>query len=765
VLPLLRLRSARAVRALTLALALAAPVPARASLMLAQPPYRPKDFALIKKDGLFHVFYIPTDATEKDFGHAVSADTYYWTQLPAVLTVRDDNWDNFHVWAPTIFLKDSVYYMVYTGVTQRPDVAATEQRTGLATSTDLNTWNRLDEPVFSTRQVPWAWQDTANANNGFRDPFVMPDPSVPGRWLMYTSTFPAADTLGMIVGVSTSTGDFTQWQDLTPLWITNEQYSYNALVESPHLFRHGDLWFLVFTTNAGQPISYCVGHDPTGDVSSWVYRGRLGNMLGIDTRSWFASEYLKDGDFEYFAFANYNRVEIYKMLWTGPDTFQLFEPGDYHIRSLFWDHGSVTKGQTATLGIVATGWNGREVELRAAEKMADGSEQTVVTDNVGIPSSLPLTADTTYFAWTAQIMHNSGDTTTTQTLILRDVDSTAIAPPITVLPPPPPFELKSIAWSAPGVTTGTPVTLEVAAAGANGQTVSLEAVERLSGGGEAPLDLAALGLPSTLTLTLDTTRVTWVARIRRPSGDTTSTLALVVRAPAEAVESPPLTISVPTGPPPFTVTALSWSAAALVAGTHVTLAVAATEWTGHQATLEAVEKLSGGGEASIPIADLGLPASVPLSGDTTHVDWVARIHHASGDTTGTLELIVRSAAYPVETPALQVSEPPPIDPLDQDGTIQDRPLKIRMVRSVFGDRPTFLVEMPRAGAVRLDLFDLQGRRIRRLVDRDLPAGASVIPWDGRNGDGRAMSRGLYFARLTTPTASRTVKLVLSRPAP
>ncbi len=756
-----------------MALALAAPVPARASLMLAQPPYRPKDFTLIKKDGLFHIFYIrhdinlPTTETEKDFGHATSPDTYYWTQLPPVLAVRNDNWDNFHVWAPTIFLKDGVYYMVYTGVTERPGLAAAEQRTGLATSTDLMTWNRLDEPVFSVRQVPWAWQDTANASNGFRDPFVMPDPSVPGRWLMYTTTFPAADTLGMIVGVATSTGDFTQWQDLKPLWITNERYSYNALVESPHLFRHGDLWFLVFTTNAGQPLSYCITHDPTGDVPGWIYRGRLGNMLGIDTRSWFASEYLKDGANEYFGFANYNRVEIYKMLWTGAETFQLFEPGAYHVRSLFWDRDTVVKGQTATLGMVTTGWNGRNIDLRGAERHADGSQESLVFPNVGIPSSIPLTADTTYYAWTARIMHNGGDTTTVQTIIVRDVDSTAIAAPITVVPPPPPpppFQLTGITWSATTATTGAPVTLTLHATGASGQAVSLEVIERLSGGGEASLDSTALGLPGSLTLTTSTTAVGWVARIRRPSGDTTSALALVVKAPAHGVESPPLFISAPTSPPPFAVTALTWSAESLVAGAQVRLDVAATSGSGHSAALEAAEKLPGGGEAPIPIANLGLPASLPLSGDTTRVDWIARIRHASGDTTGTFDLVVRSAAYSVESPALRINPAPPVDPGDVGGTPVDRRLRIRMVRSVFGDRPTFLVEMPRAGTVRLDLFDLQGRRLRRLVDRDLPAGATVIPWDGRDGAGLAMSRGLYFARLTTPTASRTVKLVLARPA-
>ncbi len=251
---------------------LAVPGVPHAALMLANPPYRPKDFTMVKKDGVYHLFYIrhdttvPMSETEFDFGHAVSTDLFSWTQLPPVLHARDGAWDNHQVWAPSIVERDGVYYMFYTGVSDSAALPwAGWQRTGIATSTDLMTWNRLDAPIYSCLQVPWCWCDSTNRNTGFRDPFVMPDPNVPGRWLMYSVTFPSSDTLGMIVGVAASDGDFTQWTDLKPLWITQRAYSWNAIVESPHLFPHQGLWYLFFTTNAGQPISYAIGPDPTGD--------------------------------------------------------------------------------------------------------------------------------------------------------------------------------------------------------------------------------------------------------------------------------------------------------------------------------------------------------------------------------------------------------------------------------------------------------------------------------------------------------------------
>ena len=489
-------------------------------------------------------------------------------------------------------------------------------------------------------------------------------------------------------------------------------------------------------------------------------------MIGIDTRSWYASEYLKDGVNEYFAFANYNRVEMYKIYWTGPETFLLYEPGDFHIRSLSWDRGSVTQGQPATLTVVATGWNGRQVTLLAGEPQPGGGEQSVPPENLGLPSQLELTADTTRFVWTAQIHHDSGDTTSPMTIVIRDGDSTAQAPPIRVVPPPPPFQLHTIAWSAAGAQVGTPVTLELDATGASGQTVTLEAVERLPGGGETSLDITALGLPSSLSLATDTTRRTWSARIRRASNDTTTAMALVIRSTADGVESAPLVVSQPSGPPAFAITRLSWNQDSLYAHLPVTLCIVATNWSGESAALSAIEELPGGGQASLSMASLGLPDSIPLQADTTRLVWCGRIRHASGDTTGALDLVVRSAAFGVQSPVLRLLQPPPPPAPDQDpgGTPEDRRLRFRMTASsVFGARPTFLVDLPGPGAVRLDLFDLQGRRVRSLTDRELPKGATLIPWDGRDAGGQAVGRGLYFARLVTRSETRVVKLVVARP--
>ena len=863
---------------------LLAAVPAYSALMLAHPPYRPKDFTIVKKDGQYHVFYIrndvtkPTLQTERDFGHAVSADMYTWTQLPGVLTVRDTSWDNLHVWAPSIVELDGVYYMFYTGVTERVGAPGVEQRNGLATSTDLMSWNRLDQPIYSCRDVTWAWCDTLNNNNGFRDPFVMRNPAAPGQWLMYYSDYPATDTGGMLVGVASSSGDLTQWDDLMPLWFTNRQYSFSPIIESPHLFKHGNTWFLFLTTNAGQPISFYTTANPTGPDAGWTNRGRLGTMLGLDTRSWYASEYFADGLNDYFAFVNYNRVEIYKMYWTGPQTFWLFEPGDFHVRSLKWNAGSVEKGQNATLTVVATGWVNREVSLSAVEKLPGGGEAPFPIDNIGIPSQIPLTSDTTLFQWPARIFHAAGDTTGDETIVLRASDLTAEAGPITILEPPPPLVVQSLTWNADSIFKGQPVTLSIAALNWSGHTLALEGVEHLAGGGTVPLNLASLGLPAAvpltagatpvpwnariqhasgdttlaldlelrtadhtvvapllrilppppapppfsiqglgwsadsvqvgtqvqlkvvatswaghaaqlvpierltggaevsldadslglpgaLALTADTTCLVWTARIRRASGDASTALRLVVQNPQFGVETGVLKVSVasPPPPPPFKIDQLRWSSSVASYGESVTLCIIASNWNGHQATLQAAERLAGGADSALTIGDLGLPATVPLTADTTRLKWTSRIRRASGDTTGTQALIVRAnggvESQPLTNVLQQLADGGP-----EDGTPVDKlPRVRRLVRSVYGALPSFLIDMPGASHVRLDVYDLMGRRVRTVVDRDLPVGASVFAWDGRDASGAAVSRGLYFARFVTPSVARTIKVVLTRP--
>jgi hypothetical protein len=61
----------------------------------------------------------------------------------------------------------------------------------------------------------------------------------------------------------------------------------------------------------------------------------------------------------------------------------------------------------------------------------------------------------------------------------------------------------------------------------------------------------------------------------------------------------------------------------------------------------------------------------------------------------------------------------------------------------------------------VEVFDVQGRRVRTLVDGALERGIQRIAWDGRSGNGQRATAGVYFmkARAADFTASRKVVLL------
>jgi glucose/arabinose dehydrogenase len=75
---------------------------------------------------------------------------------------------------------------------------------------------------------------------------------------------------------------------------------------------------------------------------------------------------------------------------------------------------------------------------------------------------------------------------------------------------------------------------------------------------------------------------------------------------------------------------------------------------------------------------------------------------------------------------------------------------------------TLRFSMPAGGAVRLDVFDVTGRRVARVVDQTLPAGTHVMRWDGRDDAGEPVPAGVYLARLVTPVTTASARVVRIR---
>ena len=68
--------------------------------------------------------------------------------------------------------------------------------------------------------------------------------------------------------------------------------------------------------------------------------------------------------------------------------------------------------------------------------------------------------------------------------------------------------------------------------------------------------------------------------------------------------------------------------------------------------------------------------------------------------------------------------------------------------------------LPRAGEIRLAVFNLVGQQVAVLTEGTYAAGSYTLRWNGVDDGGRALAAGLYFYRLQTPWGVQTRKLLL-----
>ncbi|HEX9972671.1 MAG TPA: right-handed parallel beta-helix repeat-containing protein, partial [bacterium] len=68
-------------------------------------------------------------------------------------------------------------------------------------------------------------------------------------------------------------------------------------------------------------------------------------------------------------------------------------------------------------------------------------------------------------------------------------------------------------------------------------------------------------------------------------------------------------------------------------------------------------------------------------------------------------------------------------------------------------------EVPQPGNIKLSIFDMQGREVRTLVDRDSPAGSFDVTWDGRDNHAVNVASGVYLYRLVAQNFSLTKKMI------
>jgi hypothetical protein len=78
----------------------------------------------------------------------------------------------------------------------------------------------------------------------------------------------------------------------------------------------------------------------------------------------------------------------------------------------------------------------------------------------------------------------------------------------------------------------------------------------------------------------------------------------------------------------------------------------------------------------------------------------------------------------------------------------------------FARTTTIRFELPVAVPVKLEVFDLQGRRVQILAERRFEPGYHSVEWDRRDASGSLAPAGVYLYRLTAGSFVEQKKMVL-----
>ncbi|HOS65711.1 MAG TPA: FlgD immunoglobulin-like domain containing protein [Candidatus Latescibacteria bacterium] len=103
------------------------------------------------------------------------------------------------------------------------------------------------------------------------------------------------------------------------------------------------------------------------------------------------------------------------------------------------------------------------------------------------------------------------------------------------------------------------------------------------------------------------------------------------------------------------------------------------------------------------------------------------------------------------------------DPEDVSQEVTPRPATLLTVQpNPFNPSATITYRVETQGMTRVEVFAVTGQRIRELVKATTQPGTHTVVWDGTDGQGKAVSSGVYLVRFTSPSAVVSRRVTLAR---
>jgi hypothetical protein len=80
----------------------------------------------------------------------------------------------------------------------------------------------------------------------------------------------------------------------------------------------------------------------------------------------------------------------------------------------------------------------------------------------------------------------------------------------------------------------------------------------------------------------------------------------------------------------------------------------------------------------------------------------------------------------------------------------------------FNPSTTISYQLPAAGPVRLDIYNVRGQLVRTLIDAEQDAGYHSVIWNGKDNRGQSVASGVYFYRLSSLTQTLGKRMLLMK---
>jgi hypothetical protein len=151
------------------------------------------------------------------------------------------------------------------------------------------------------------------------------------------------------------------------------------------------------------------------------------------------------------------------------------------------------------------------------------------------------------------------------------------------------------------------------------------------------------------------------------------------------------------------------------------------------------------GEVRLAATALDLPSGARLVLSDPREGWVLELA-PGGSVTLAATREARALRLEVLPPGGRVPAAPP------DG-------RARVAPSPFSRTAGITLSLSRLGDLAVEVFDAQGRRLRRIERPSVEPGEHVIVWDGRDTQGRSMPPGIYLAHWRAGSTEGTTRMV------